>query len=239
MNAYWLVMPAAGAGRRFGGPKQHALLAGRTLLETALQLFIEDDRCRGGSIVCAAEDVAAGRLRERLPPAFALVTGGADRARSVLNGLVALETRTGARAGAHDWVLVHDAARPCLSAGDLARLLECGCADSVGALLAAPVADTIKRARAGMPPRVDATVARDVLWAAQTPQMFRYAPLRAALEQAAAEGRVPTDEAQAMEWAGYSAQLVQAHDGNPKITHGSDLTLAAAILRARGVDACA
>ena len=234
MSSYWLVMPAAGSGRRFGGPKQHARLVERTVLETALQLFIDDDRCQGGSIVHAPTDTQISSLRARLPERFALVPGGAERARSVYNGLLALEPR----ARAQDWVLVHDAARPCLSAADRDRLLERGASDAVGALLALPVADTIKRAASEGTSRVEATISREGLWLAQTPQMFRYAPLRAALERAAAESRVPTDEAQAMEWMGQSAQLVVATDSNFKVTQAADLALAAAILQAREEGRC-
>jgi len=234
VSSYWLVMPAAGSGRRFGGPKQHAALLGRTVLETALRLFIEDDRCQGGSIVHAPSDPNIAHLQGYLPARFTLVAGGDERARSVYHGLLALEPR----AQAHDWVLVHDAARPCLSAADRDRLLERGASDAVGALLALPVADTVKRAGGEGGTRVEATVAREGLWLAQTPQMFRYAALRAALERAAAAARVPTDEAQAMEWMGQSAQLVPATDSNFKVTSGADLALAAAILRAREEGAC-
>jgi len=220
---YWIVMPAAGAGRRFGGSKQYALLAGRTVLETALQPFLEDPQCVGGSLLLAADDPHRSRLTAGLP------------SHSVCNGLRALE----ARAGAEDWVLVHDAARPALSAADLQRLLQYGGIDAVGALLAAPVADTVKRALDGGGQigvrRCAATLPREALWLAQTPQMFRYAPLRAALERAVADGRTPTDEAQAMEWQGHAALLVQAQDSNIKITTATDLLLAQAILRQRGV----
>jgi 2-C-methyl-D-erythritol 4-phosphate cytidylyltransferase len=235
---YWLVLPAAGAGRRFGSAKQYAQLGARTLLETALQPFIEDARCLGGCVVLASDDAHRDGLERRLAPRFAVVEGGAERVHSVRNGLAALA----GRAGPEDWVLVHDAARPCLSAADLARLLEQGAADPVGALLAVPVADTIKRAAAHAPPgvgaaataaRIEGTLSREALWHAQTPQMFRRGALYAALEQAIAAGRTPTDEAQAMEWAGGHARLVQAYDGNPKVTHTADLALIEAILAAR------
>ena len=232
---YWIVMPAAGAGRRFGGSKQYALLGDRTVLETALQPFLEDPQCLGGSLLLAADDPHRSRLIAALPARLSVDEGGSERAHSVCNGLRALETR----AGADDWVLVHDAARPALSAGDLQRLLQRGGVDAVGALLAAPVADTVKRAQDGNGEsgvrRCAATLPREALWLAQTPQMFRYAPLRAALERAVADGRTPTDEAQAMEWQGHAALLVQAHDSNLKITTATDLLLAQAILRQRGV----
>ena len=138
-----------------------------------------------------------------------------------------------------DWVLVHDAARPILSRADLAKLLRYGGADEVGALLATPVADTVKRGRvleqasgAGTA-RCESTLSREALWLAQTPQMFRYAPLLNALEQAIAQGRKPTDEAQAMEWQGHAALLVPSSDQNLKVTTPSDLRLAQAILQHR------
>jgi 2-C-methyl-D-erythritol 4-phosphate cytidylyltransferase len=232
---YWIVMPAAGAGRRFGSSKQYALLGDRTVLETALQVFLDDAQCLGGSLLLATDDPQRERLAAGLPPHVAVVDGGPERAHSVCNGLRALA----ARAADEDWVLVHDAVRPVLSAADLQRVLEYGAADAVGALLAAPVADTVKRAQESAGPigvrRCAATLPREALWLAQTPQMFRYAPLRAALERAIAEGRTPTDEAQAMEWQGHAALLVQAQDSNIKITTAPDLRLAQAILRQREI----
>jgi 2-C-methyl-D-erythritol 4-phosphate cytidylyltransferase len=230
---YWIVMPAAGVGRRFGSAKQYASLGNRTVLETALQVFLDDAQCHGGSLMLASDDPQRQQLAAGLPPRIAVVDGGAERAHSVCNGLRSLE----ARAGADDWVLVHDAVRPALSAADLQRLLRHGALDAVGALLAAPVADTVKRAHDGGSRigvrRCEATVPRELLWLAQTPQMFRYAPLRAALERALADGRIPTDEAQAMEWAGQEPLLVQAHDSNFKITTATDLALLQEILRQR------
>ena len=232
---YWIVMPAAGAGRRFGSSKQYALLGDRTVLETALQVFLDDTQCLGGSLLLATDDPQRERLAAGLPPHVAVVDGGPERAHSVCNGLRALA----ARAADEDWVLVHDAVRPVLSAADLQRVLEYGAADAVGALLAAPVADTVKRAQEGAGPigvrRCAATLPREALWLAQTPQMFHYAPLRSALERALAEGRSPTDEAQAMEWQGHAALLVQAQDSNIKITTAPDLRLAQAILRQREI----
>jgi 2-C-methyl-D-erythritol 4-phosphate cytidylyltransferase len=230
---YWIVMPAAGVGRRFGSAKQYALLGHRTVLETALQVFLDDAQCQGGALMLAGDDPQRGQLMAGLAPRIAVVDGGAERAHSVSNGLRALEPR----AAADDWVLVHDAVRPALSGADLQRLLRHGAQDAVGALLAAPVADTVKRAHQGGVEigvrRCEATVPRESLWLAQTPQMFRYAPLRAALERALAEGRTPTDEAQAMEWSGQSPLLVQAYDSNLKITTAADLALLQAILRQR------
>ena len=231
---YWLVMPAAGAGRRFGSAKQYARLGERTVLEQSLQPFLDDPQCAGGSLVLAADDPQRERLQRVLPPTMQLVDGGEERAHSVRNGLQALASR----ASEQDWVLVHDAARPILSAGDLAALLQQGAADAVGALLAVPVADTVKRARGETASpsgaaRCETTLSREGLWLAQTPQMFRCAPLRHALEQALSGGRRPTDEAQAMEWQGHAALLVPSRDPNLKVTTRADLVLAEAILQQR------
>ncbi len=226
-------MPAAGAGRRFGGAKQYARLGAHTVLEAALAPFLADGQCAGGSLMLAGDDPHREQLQRRLPARFELVDGGRERMHSVHRGLSALQ----ARCSSDDWVLVHDAARPLLSSADLARLLQIGSADPVGALLATPVADTVKRVQpadaAAGPPRWIETVARESLWLAQTPQMFRYAPLRAALEHAIAAGRTPTDEAQAMEWSGLAGLLVPAQDSNLKVTTHADLLLAQAILAAR------
>jgi len=209
------------------------LLGDRTVLATALQVFLDDPQCQGGSLLLASDDPQRGELAAALPARIAVIDGGAERAHSVRNGLRSLA----ARAGADDWVLVHDAVRPALSAADLQRLLHHGGGDCVGALLAAPVADTVKRAHAGGADsgvrRCEGTLPRESLWLAQTPQMFRYAPLRSALERALADGRTPTDEAQAMEWAGHAPLLVQARDSNLKITTAADLPMLEAILRQR------
>ena len=222
-------MPAAGASRRFGGgaAKQHAALAGRTVLELALQLFSGDERCLGIALALSPAALADAPLRTRLAAKIAPVLGGARRCDSVLAGLNAL----GERAAPEDWVLVHDAARPCLSAGDLERLLQAGAAHPLGALLAAPVTDTLKRADDAL--GSECTVDREPLWRALTPQMFRYGPLCAALRSALAAGREPTDEAQAMEWQGGRPLLIAAQDSNIKITSRQDLAVAMAILAAR------
>jgi len=232
---YWLVMPAAGAGRRFGGRKQFATLGVRSVLEVALRPFLDDPQCLGGSIALAPGEPRRDELLQRVPTRFALIEGGAERVHSVINGLRALA----ARAASADWVLVHDAVRPCLSAADLARLLASAVEGGDGALLAVPVSDTVKQVQPAAPggpvihPRCAGTIPRDTLWLAQTPQMFRQAALCAALEQAVAAGRIPTDEAQAMEWQGVAALLVRAHDHNIKVTNAADLGLAQAILAAR------
>jgi 2-C-methyl-D-erythritol 4-phosphate cytidylyltransferase len=233
---YWLVMPAAGVGRRFGSamPKQYAPLLGRTVIEWALAPFLADPSCAGVSISLAADDPYWGEVAERLAkrpgptPEIILAGGGVERSHSVRQGLEALANR----ATVDDWVLVHDAARPCLSAADLQHLLERLGAHRVGGILATPASDTLKRATAA-DPSIDQTVDRAGLWRALTPQMFRYKMLCDALDHALAGGRLPTDEAQALEWMGEHPALVQGSAANIKITSADDLVLAAALLNAR------
>lgn len=226
---YWLLMPAAGSGARFGGevPKQHLPLAGATVLEHSLAPFLADAGCRGVVLALAADDARRGALSAALPAGVRIVTGGAERVDSVLAALQALA----GSAAAQDWVLVHDAVRPCLDATDLARLLRAGAGSEDGALLAAPLADTLKRGDECA--RVVATVSRAALWRALTPQMFRRRALDTALRAARAADRVPTDEAEAIEWQGGRPLLVPAGHANIKITTAGDLPLAAAILAAR------
>jgi 2-C-methyl-D-erythritol 4-phosphate cytidylyltransferase len=159
-------------------------------------------------------------------PQVVTATGGTERSQSVRNGLAALSSR----ASAGDWVLVHDAARPCLSRQDVDRLLEIVQHHAVGGLLAAPATDTLKRAGAGR--EVSETVDRAGLWRALTPQMFRYGRLCDALDGALAEGRLPTDEAQALEWVGAKPVVVEGSTTNIKITSADDLVIAMALMGA-------
>jgi len=230
---YWLVMPAAGSGRRFGGasPKQYAPLLDRTVIEWALAPFLGDARCAGIVVAIAPGDQEWARIAARMAAApVTAVAGGAQRSVSVRQALAALASR----AAAADWVLVHDAARPCLQSEDLERLLTLLAAHPLGGLLALPAADTLKRVSGGDASlRIAETVDRAALWRALTPQMFRYGRLCAALDAAHAAGRFPTDEAQALEWQGEQPLLVGGSATNLKITTAADLQLAAAILRAR------
>jgi 2-C-methyl-D-erythritol 4-phosphate cytidylyltransferase len=236
---YWLIMPAAGAGRRFGAqkPKQYAALHGRTVIEWALSPFLRDSRCAGAVVVLAESDPYWAEVATRLEavatpssaagehrPKLILGPGGSERCESVRNGLLTLRGRAEAR----DWVLVHDAARPCLSSQDLGRLLEQLESHPVGGLLAAPAADTLKRASGQR--EVEQTVDRSALWRALTPQMFRYARLLEALESALGSSRYPTDEAQAIEWLGDRPVLVEGSAANLKVTSADDLLVAEALL---------
>ncbi len=222
---YWLVMPAAGTGRRFGEtiPKQYAPLNGRTVIEWALAPFASDSRCAGFAVALAPDDRWWSRMAQNLPAVVAL-PGGAQRSESVRNALAGLSRR----ASRDDWVLVHDAARPCLPLKDLNRLLSEAASHEVGGLLATPAADTLKRADSSR--LVAETVDRSGLWQAQTPQMFRYGRLCEALDGAHAAGRFPTDEAQAFEWMGEHPLVVEGSPANIKITRADDLALATALL---------
>lgn len=220
-------MPAAGSGVRFGQilPKQYMSLAGRTVIEWALAPFIRDSRCEQIVVALAADDERFGALP--LPAGARVITvrGGAQRADSVGAALAAVD-------GADDdWVLVHDAARPCVTTLEVEALLRDAEGSTAGALLALPLADTLKRASPGR--RVLDTPSRESLWRALTPQMFTRGMLRRALGAAREQGRVPTDEAQAVEWMGGQPLLVPGDPQNLKITEAADLALAESILNHR------
>jgi len=230
-TAYWVVVPAAGCGQRMGAtvPKQYLPLAGRTVLAWTLDTLLAHPRVAGVVLAVAADDA---RWRDAVAPAHAArvrpVVGGSERADSVEAGLELLA----AERPADEWVLVHDAVRPCVHPGDIERLVSTLEGDEVGGLLAALCSDTIKQADAGS--RVGATPDRRTLWRALTPQMFRLGELRAAYARARAADRVPTDESAAIESGGMRPRLVAGRNDNVKITRTEDLVLAEAILRARG-----
>jgi 2-C-methyl-D-erythritol 4-phosphate cytidylyltransferase len=221
---YWLVMPAAGSGRRMGAdfPKQYLPLAGRTVIEQALSPFLADARCQGILVALDPSDARFDGLPCAADARVRRVDGGARRCDSVRAAVASIQD------DAQAWVLVHDAARPCLSGADIDRLLAAVAQDPVGGLLAVPMADTIKRA--DDKDRVLKTPPRDGLWRALTPQMFRLGVLRAALAAAGDAGREPTDESQAVEWLGLAPLLVPGNPGNLKVTTAMDLDLAAAWL---------
>jgi len=220
-------MPAAGSGQRFGQeiPKQYMPLAGRTVIECSLEPFVADPRCTAIVVAICAADGRFADLQVAGEAKLSTVAGGAQRADSVLAALESMQ------APDDEWVLVHDAARPCVSQAEIDALLEAAGVGEDGALLAVPLADTLKREAAG---RVCETPSRDSLWRALTPQMFRLGDLRAALRAARAAGRSATDEAQALEWQGRQPRLVAGSALNLKITTAADLQLAAAILSQRG-----
>jgi 2-C-methyl-D-erythritol 4-phosphate cytidylyltransferase/2-C-methyl-D-erythritol 2,4-cyclodiphosphate synthase len=226
----WAVVPAAGRGERFEKstgashpPKQYAPLAGGTVLGWSLRPLLCEPRIERVVVALAAGDA---HWREHAPRSEKLLTtlGGASRQDSVLAGLKKLREQ----AAPEDWVLVHDAARPCLESADVAALIAALEAGASGAVLAAPVVDTVKRERDGT---VGETVDRSGLWRALTPQIFALGELERALEEAARLNLAVTDESQAMERKGVRPVLVQGSPFNIKVTRAADLQVAARILQ--------
>ncbi|MCG6870971.1 MAG: 2-C-methyl-D-erythritol 4-phosphate cytidylyltransferase [Gammaproteobacteria bacterium] len=233
-DRYWALVPAAGTGQRMGAdrPKQYLPLAGTTVLGFTLGRLLAHPPLEAVQVCLASGDSWWGQKEPAADPRLlAPAPGGAQRYETVLNGLHALGA---AGAAARDWVLVHDAVRPCVTGTDLDRLLA-ALPGSDGALLAAPVADTLKRA--DPVGRVSETVDRKGLWRALTPQAFRLAELVAALEAVREAGAVVTDEAQAMERAGLAPALVEGRGDNIKITLPADLAMAEEIIRQQELQA--
>jgi 2-C-methyl-D-erythritol 4-phosphate cytidylyltransferase len=230
---YFLVIPAAGSGRRFASssPKQYAPLGSSTVIEHALAPFEADPDCAGIVVALAVQDSEWPAIAARRTRLIETAAGGEQRAHSVRNALRALA----AHVRDDDWIMVHDAARPCFTSADLAVLKRELAPHPVGGLLAVPLADTLKRAleRGSHVTHVDGTLDRDGLWRAATPQVFRFGVLLRALEAALDAGRLPTDEAQAIEWSGQRPRLVAGRADNIKVTTADDLALAGAILAAR------
>ncbi len=220
----WAVVPAAGRGTRFGAetPKQYLDVAGRPLIAHTLDALLAHSSIAGVMVVLAGDDDRWGDFFAHATVSIEgkplmTCTGGAERADSVLAGLDALPESV----RADEFVLVHDAARPNLSHGDLDRLLEVGMGDPVGAILAAPVRDTLKRA--GDDGGIDRTEPRERLWRAFTPQLFRRMQLSHALAAAHGAGVSITDESMAMERQGLRPLLVECREDNFKITTPADL----------------
>lgn len=225
---YFGLIPAAGKGERFGagGPKQYQPLGGRTVLNHAVDALLVGTPLSRVYVVHADRDLQCAEVVGAGYRIATLSCGGATRARTVRNALAALrgELRE------DDWVIVHDAARPCLPHDALLRLMREIGDDAVGGLLAIPVADTLKRDDGSG--HVAATESRAGLWQAQTPQMFRYGVLFDAYRSDRALDA--TDEAQAVELSGKHPRLIQGSSANIKITYPADLALAESLLQARG-----
>jgi 2-C-methyl-D-erythritol 4-phosphate cytidylyltransferase/2-C-methyl-D-erythritol 2,4-cyclodiphosphate synthase len=226
----WAIVPAAGRGERFVSsqphnvPKQYTALLGGTVLEWSLRALLAEPRIHAIVVVLAAGDSHWPQVAAKLKsPKLLTAIGGAQRQDSVMGGLDFLSSR----AAADDWVLVHDAARPCLNSSDIGALADALAADVAGAVLAAPIVDTVRRV---LPGGVE-TIDRTGLWRALTPQVFAFAPLRRALQDAARAGVAVTDEAQAMERIGIRAVLVGGSPFNIKLTRAEDLGVAAGILK--------
>jgi 2-C-methyl-D-erythritol 4-phosphate cytidylyltransferase len=233
---YWVVVAAAGIGKRFGSPlpKQYASINGKTVIEHCLERLLVM-RCERIVVALGNQDDRWRELTIFNNPRITTIGGGDTRAESVCNALDAIS----ARASVDDWVLVHDAVRPCVTVADIERLVADLRQSDIGGLLGTPVKATLKRL---LPPitgedrefgegMVGETIDRNNLWLAETPQMFRYGPLVAAMRRCLANGVTVTDEAEAMEICGYKPIMVGGRADNLKITTAEDLVLAEAILR--------
>jgi 2-C-methyl-D-erythritol 4-phosphate cytidylyltransferase len=221
------LIPAAGHSVRFGGTmlKQYTYLIGQPVMAHSIAAVRKHPLIERVTVALAPDDGIYDDLVRPTYPDVTTVTGGDSRAQTVLNGLKFIRECD----PACEWVLVHDAARPCLSATSLGDLLSLGLATESGAILAVPVSDTLKLADENN--FIVSTAKRSGYWTAQTPQLFRIDPLYANLKSSLASGLTPTDEAAAMEFAGVHPLLVKGSNSNIKITGAEDLTLAEFVLR--------
>lgn len=213
------IVPAAGIGSRMRAecPKQYLTIADKTIVEHSIDALLAHPAVSRVIVALSPQDVHFRQLAVAANARVMTVVGGERRADSVLAGLCAAKEA--------EWVLVHDAARPCLHLSDLTRLLALTATSEVGGILAAPVRDTMKRAAAGRSD-IDHTVEREALWHALTPQLFPQALLRDCLLRALNEGATITDEASALEYCGYHPELVSGRSDNLKVTRPEDLALA-------------
>jgi len=219
---YWAVVPAAGVGSRMASqiPKQYLKFGHKTILEHSIDALKSHPKINGVVVVVSKDDPYWPEININSTKRVILAEGGKERCHSVYNGLSAISDVIGPA----DWVLVHDAARPCLRYEDLDKLMNELSTNPVGGLLAVPVRDTLKKTQGDN--LVSQTIDRTGLWQAQTPQMFRYGLLKSALLQALESEVMVTDEASAVENSGYRPQLIEGHMDNIKITLPEDLALA-------------
>ena len=216
----WAVVPAAGVGKRMQAdrPKQYLALKGKTVIEHTLERLINSQCFQAVSVAISVEDPYWPELAISKHPQVITAAGGKERADSVLSALKSLQ----GRAHEQDWILVHDAARPCLTTFDIQFLIQSLKDDPVGGILALPSHDTLKQVTGET---ITASVDRKQIWRALTPQMFRYAQLRDALQQTEGNPAI-TDEASALEILGLQPKIVEGRPDNLKITRPEDLALA-------------
>lgn len=219
-NSFWAVVPAAGVGKRMQAdrPKQYLPLLGQTVIEQTLWRLLDVPAFKGIVVAISETDPYWPELAVAQHVKVSTAPGGKERADSVLSGLRHIQDL----AAADDWVLVHDAARPCITAADINKLMTTLQQDPVGGILALASHDTLKEVHDGA---ITASVNRSYIWRALTPQMFRYGLLMTALEQAKGNPSI-TDEASALELLGYQPKIVAGRADNIKITSPEDLALA-------------
>jgi len=222
----WIIVPAAGVGHRFGGdiPKQYQQLLGKSVIEHTLErlLQLEDVQV---VVAVSSEDTLWQQLPVFQNPRIQTTLGGEERADSVR---LALESLQG-KAQQNDWVLVHDVARPCVRVQDIQNLMTTLASHKTGGVLATPISDTVKRVL--QQSDIHSTEDRSQLWAAQTPQMFRYGLLLESLQKAVQQQYQPTDESAAIEQLGYNPYVVEGSRDNIKITRLEDMAIAEAIMK--------
>lgn len=228
---YWAVVPAAGIGSRMHVsnsassklPKQYLPLMGKTIIEQSLSRLLDIKAISKIVVSLNPEDEHWPHLAIASHQRIIATEGGSERSSSVLNGLAALAPF----ARNDDWVLVHDAARPCVTREAIEKLMHSLASHEVGGILAVPVSDTLKRSLGA---EIETTLERSTLWQAHTPQLFRYGLLKQSLRRALDEGAGVTDEASALEFAGYKPKLIEDRRDNIKVTRPEDLAMAEAIL---------
>ncbi len=226
MTKFWAVIPAAGIGKRMQAdkPKQYLLLNGKTVLEQTLDKLCAHPRINGIIVATSRQDPYWPALKLENRESIIRVEGGKERCHSVLNSLQLLLHK----ADADDWVLVHDAARPCIRTADIDKLIQAIQYHPVGGLLGLPVSDTLKQCDSKH--TIVSTIPRQNLWRALTPQMFQLQTLHDALQLALKNNQLVTDEASAIELSGLNPKIIEGHADNIKITRPFDLTLAASYL---------
>jgi len=225
-HKYWLVIPAAGSGKRMATdvPKQYLKINGITILDHSINQFIEIPEIERIIVVLAENDSFWSGSTLANHNKIETTTGGKERYHTVLNGLKHISST----ADDDDWVLVHDAARPCVRKSDINNLIKELRFHDVGGLLALPAKDTMKRA--GKNNEIVSTVDRNDLWHALTPQMFKFSDLQRSLKKMIEDGIDVTDEAYAIESLGLKPKLVPGHPANIKVTHENDIALATLFL---------
>lgn len=226
-QGYWVIVPAAGVGSRMGAakPKQYLTLNHKTLLEHTLERLLRLPHLNGIVVAVHPQDTYWSTLAVFEHEKIHVIEGGRERCDSVLNGLDTLDEHLQSL----DWVMVHDAARPCVDLKDIEELIEKLEGHLVGGILGVPVSDTVKRLNDDY--GIEETVDRRVLWQAQTPQMFRYGVLAKSLRAALQQGITITDEASAVESAGYVPLMVEGRRDNIKVTCPEDIAMAELILQ--------
>jgi len=223
---YWAVIPSAGSGKRFGAPvpKQFVHLAGKLIAQHSLERLLAVPELESLVVVCDIQSSAWNEVSALGEPRVIITAGGASRAESVLNGLLALP-----KPEDDDWVLVHDIARPCITHSDIYKLIFALSDHPVGGILATPISDTIKRVVTAN--EISHTEDRKEFWGALTPQMFRYGLLKKALQNSLDSDAIPTDEAAAIEGIGLTPLVVEGRRDNIKVTRPEDLAIAEAIYK--------